>query len=88
MSNKLTQLSADIFIKLESEEIQQLRFTVGCTGNCLNNGNKSVQIGRWASTSLQNSFNAPWHRFYKCLELYWKDVPPFFHEKFHNLVFC
>uniref|UniRef100_A0A8K9UHX3 Peptidase M12B domain-containing protein n=1 Tax=Oncorhynchus mykiss TaxID=8022 RepID=A0A8K9UHX3_ONCMY len=28
-----------------------------------------------------NSFNAPWHRVYKCLELYWRSATPFFHNK-------
>uniref|UniRef100_A0AAZ3R6Y8 Peptidase M12B domain-containing protein n=1 Tax=Oncorhynchus tshawytscha TaxID=74940 RepID=A0AAZ3R6Y8_ONCTS len=28
-----------------------------------------------------NSFNAPWHRVYKCLELYWRAATPFFHDK-------
>uniref|UniRef100_A0A673WSF5 Vesicle-fusing ATPase n=1 Tax=Salmo trutta TaxID=8032 RepID=A0A673WSF5_SALTR len=27
----------------------------------------------------QNSFNVPWHRFYKCLEHFWKDATLFFH---------
>jgi hypothetical protein len=41
----------------------------------------SFLIEHWATTSHQDSFNAPWHRFYKCLELYWRDATPFFHKE-------
>ena len=35
-------------------------------------------------TTSQNSFIAPWHRFYKWLDLVWRDGTPFFHEKIHD----
>ena len=40
-----------------------------CTCNCQNKGTQHVLIGRWATTNHQNSFNTPWHGFYKCLKL-------------------
>ena len=57
------------------------------TANCQNKGNTNIK-GLNKATTIQNSFDAPWHRFYKCLELYWKDTTSFFHKKFHNLMFC
>ena len=32
----------------------------------------------WATMGQQPRFKACWHRFYKCLELYWRDATPFF----------
>ena len=58
------------------------------TGKCQNKGNSNIKcLNKAVGTTIQNSFSAPRHRFYKCLEFYWRDVTPFFHEKFHNLVF-
>jgi hypothetical protein len=48
---------------------------------------KIKETGLWATTS-QNSFNASWHRFYKCPGLHWRDAVPFLHKKCHHLVFC
>lgn len=28
------------------------------------------------------------HRFYKGLELLWRDATPLFHKKFHHFMFC
>ena len=59
----------------------------GSTGNCHNKANPNIKCLNRV-LGHQNSFGALWHRFYKCLELYWRDVTPFYHVKFHHLVFC
>jgi hypothetical protein len=60
------------------------------TCNWQNKGNTThiKCLNRALGTTSQNSFNKPWQKLYKCLELYWRDATPFFHEKVHHLVFC
>jgi hypothetical protein len=58
--------------------------------NCQDKGNANMffnrALGQHEAQRLQCAY--AWQRFCRCLELYWRDVMPFFppRETFHNVV--